>query len=127
MGCDAFTTKPAHQGKPQVGAGVLTDDGEEGAEPGAEYQPRCNCQEGGREEDQGPYGVEDDVDERSIQQSDVVEPFLEERGHAGQSNSRLPPAEECKKKQAEPEAAEDKLERRIFQLCAGRVISKGAP
>jgi len=87
MGCDAFTTKPAHQGESKVGAGVLADDGEEGAEPRAEYQPRCNCQEGGREEDQGPYGVEDDVDKRCIKQSDIVEPFLEERGHAGQSDS----------------------------------------
>ena len=127
MGCDAFTTKPAHQRKAKVGAGVLPDDGEEGAEPGAEYQSRGNGQEGGREEDQGAYGVEDDIDERRINQSNVVEPFLEERGHAGQSNSRLPPAEQCKKKQAEPEAAEDELERRIFQLCAKRGTSKGAP
>ena len=80
---DAFTTEPAYQGKAEVGAGVLTDDGEEGAEPGAEYQSRCDCQEGCREEDQGSYGIKDDVDERCIEQPNVVEPFLEERGYAG--------------------------------------------
>ena len=33
MGCDAFMTKPAYQSKAKVGAGILPDDGEEGAEP----------------------------------------------------------------------------------------------
>ena len=124
---DAFTTKPAYQGKAEVGAGVLTDDGEEGAEPWSENQSRCDCQKGGREENQGAYSIEDDVNKSCVDQPDVVEPLLQKCGYAGQGYPRLPPVIQGKEKQAEPEAAEDELERRILQMCANRGTSKGAP
>ena len=77
---DEVPSEPAADDKGEVGAGVLTYDGEKDAQPGAEDQPGGDGQQCGREEDDGTEGIEQDIYQPRLDQAKLSKPYLKEPG-----------------------------------------------